>query len=195
MQIPSFLQKFGRDIVYLSIIGGMAGWIWVDGRREEIYNRLLYNDMKNFDQIIERYTYILMDEIEKNTTDYESEKEKLCRKHATQVREQKRSLEDKVLKKLNEMWVDKPDKWIQDPKNSDNFKRPASEKELNNLKLIAQALCDSLMHYGEYDEVTINNIKSVLAPDSNAEFWAIAKTANANQSAVLLKDLILNATV
>jgi len=193
MQIPSFLQKFGRDILYLSIIGGMAGWIWVDGRREEIYNRLLYNDMKNFDQIIERYTYILMDEIEKNTQDYESEKEILCRKQAAQARKQVSSLKEKVAKNLHEMWVDNPGKWIQDPKNSDNFKRPASEKELNNLKLIAQTLCDSLMHYGEYNEIATNNIKYFLAPDSNNEFWEMASNSNANRSGVLLKDLMLRA--
>ncbi|MBK6994456.1 MAG: hypothetical protein IPH31_05865 [Lewinellaceae bacterium] len=75
MQIPSFLQKFGRDIVYLCVISGLVGWIWVGGRRQELYNQLLFRDLKNNAQIIERYTYILMDEIRENTTDYESEKE------------------------------------------------------------------------------------------------------------------------
>ena len=65
MQIPSFLQKFGRDIVYLSIIIGMAGWIWVDERREQAWNDLLSNDMKTFEELVSRSNQNMQREIEK----------------------------------------------------------------------------------------------------------------------------------
>ena len=47
MPITLFLQKFGRDIVYLSIIGGMIGWSNVEGKRQEAWNDVLMQDLKN----------------------------------------------------------------------------------------------------------------------------------------------------
>ena len=56
MQIPAFLQKFGRDLVYLSAIGGILGWILVEREHQTEFNQMLFNDMKTIGEITDRYT-------------------------------------------------------------------------------------------------------------------------------------------
>ncbi len=47
MQISSLPQKFGRDLIYLLVIGGMTGWIWMDGKRDETWNKVCLTDLKD----------------------------------------------------------------------------------------------------------------------------------------------------
>ncbi|MBP6811067.1 MAG: hypothetical protein KA138_06090, partial [Saprospiraceae bacterium] len=155
--------------------------------------QLLFRDLNNNAQIIDRYIDGQMVQIKENTTDYESEKDEHYSIQASQSRKLANSFQEKVYKIWTEIWVDNPTKWLKDSKDRYDFKRPASEKELEYLKLAAHDLCDSLMLYGEYDEVVTNSIKYLLAPDSNTEFWEMAKSANVYQSGVLLKDLMLRA--
>ncbi len=72
MKIQPLLQKFGRDLIYLSIIGGLGGWVWMGEIRQEIWNEMAIKDLKaassmaNF--MLERYTLAL----EKGSVDYPS---------------------------------------------------------------------------------------------------------------------------
>ena len=46
MQIPSVVKKFGRDVVYLRVIGGLVGWIWMDGKRAEVCKEVIAMDLR-----------------------------------------------------------------------------------------------------------------------------------------------------
>lgn len=182
-------------MIYLGVICGLIGWIWADGERKELYNRLLFTDLKQIDQIQDKYIFFLKTQIEKNTPDYENEKDVLYREQAAQARKELDLFNKKAYNILNENWVANSGKWFQDSKNMDDPNRPASIEELRILKIAAQNLCDSLIGYTDYDQIAADNIRYLLAPDLNLIFWNIAKTAKPYQSAVLLKDLMLKANL
>ncbi len=191
MPASPFLQKFGRDILYLSAISGILGWSLVERAHQVAINQLLFKDMKTIGEITDRYAESIYYQIEQNTADYESEKDIHFRKKAHQARKLVGSFKEKVFKVIMDTEYKDLHKWLQTPKDIDKFERPASGSELEDLKLAAQNLSDSLVLIAESEEIATLMIKHFMGQDSATEFWSLAKKSKSDLSGVLLKDLML----
>ncbi|MBK6994458.1 MAG: hypothetical protein IPH31_05875 [Lewinellaceae bacterium] len=175
MQIPSFLQKFGRDIVYLSIIIGMAGWIWVDERREQAWNDLLSNDMKTFEELVSRSNQNKQREIEKTFYAYpDKDNKRYCNRIGLAYNE------TQAFKKNLRQILDESG-------NSNPVNQTGSISNLDTLNLSARKLCDSLILYVGNDADAVTKIRSLLVQDSTTTFWEIAEKSKAHQSGILLR--------
>ena len=183
MQIPSFLQKFGRDLVYLSIIAGLMGWIWVEDRRQVEYNTMIFRDMKNMGDIVLVYNEDLLLKIEKNSEYLKGQKGDEFRLKAILARKQVDAYKEMVSKLMQSLGSN----------NSENlykFNRPISTQELESLSVFTKKLCDSLALYSDHDIDVSFNLKHFLSQDSASIFWKVAKSSKAHQTGVLLEDLV-----
>ena len=183
MQITSFLQKFGRDLLYLSIIAGMMGWIWVDESRQEDYNTMIFSDMKNMGDIVYSYNEDLFAKISQNSAYYQGEKEDEFISKAILAKKQVDAYQEMVSKLMQTLCAT-------NPKHPNDFVRSISGQELESLKVFTKKLCDSLELYSDHDRDVTLNLKHFLAQDSSSAFWKVAKSSKAQQTGVLMQDLL-----
>ena len=184
MQIPSFLQKFGRDLVYLSIIAGMLGWIWVEERRHLEYNTMIFRDMKYMGDIVFVYNEDLLAKIEKNSEGLEGEQGDEFRLKANLARKQVDAYKVMVSKLMQTLWANNFE-------NLYEIDRPISAPEHEWLNVFANKLCDSLELYSDHDEFVTANLKYFLSQDSSSAFRKVAENSKTQQTGVLLKDLLV----
>lgn len=183
MQITSFFQKFGRDLVYLSIIAGMVGWVWVEDRRQLEYNTMIFRDMKTMGDIVLFHNQDLLAKIERNLASSESEEDKKDGLKAIFARKQVVAYHDMVGKMMNTLWAINPE-------NGYEFHHPISAQELERLQVFTKRLCDSLVQHSDHDEYVAPKLKHLLSQDSTSTFWKIVKNAKAQETGVLLEDLL-----
>ena len=183
MQITSFFQKFGRDLVYLSIIAGILAWICMEDRRQLEYNKMIFRDMKGMGDIILFHNQDLLAKIERNSASSESEEDKKDGLKAIFARNQVVAYHDMISKMMNTLWAISPE-------NRYEFYRPISAQDLESLQVFTKRLCDSLVKHSDHDEYVATKLKHFLSQDSTSAFWKIVKNAKAPETGVLLEDLL-----
>jgi len=189
MHIPSFLQKFGRDVVYLSIIGGLVGWIWVDGQRQEVWNELMRRDIQISQNLLQNMTEHILGQIRVNSDEYHDEnRARAVSKNAAAATKCADEFIVRVMK-LNESL------WAQDIEKPHSVKRSINQVELEKLRSEAQMLFDSLQAYSMDDKEVLFNLKALLGQDTLATIWKIGKTLTINQTPAYLQCLIFEAKI
>ena len=172
MQIPSFLQKFGRDIVYLCVIGGLMGWIWVDGKREVVCSKMFFDSMQSLDFFASQQNLMFRNEIDKAIFDYPYELD-------NNLKNQLESADRIILsfkKNLRQLLGES---------NTETQSKPTLDWD--KLNSSAQKLCDSLMLHIGNDQYIGAKIKGLLAQDSSNAFWGIARKSPPYQFPMLVK--------
>ncbi len=187
MQLPAFFQKFGRDFVYLSIIGCLLGWIWMDGKRDEAWNGTANKNILISNNILGYYEEGEFRQIEKNSIEYvEANKGKDILQSAKAVRNCTSAFCSEVTSLSNMIWTE-------NFKKPFPFKRSLSKEELQHIQLKSRALYDSLMFYANGDKGFSTEIASVLGQDSMNAIWTVGSNLKASQTFAYLNGLILNA--
>ena len=80
--------------------------------------------------------------------------------------------------------------WAINPENGYEFHHPISAQELERLQVFTKRLCDSLVQHSDHDEYVAPKLKHLLSQDSTSTFWKIVKNAKAQETGVLLEDLL-----
>jgi len=176
MQTPSFLQKFGRDIVYLSIIIGMAGWIWVDGRRQQIWNNIGVKDLKDATSMAEFNVEMAKLSLQKGYLDYPSPQSEDYWGRALKSRH---LLDTVFLKKIEQLESDVTN-------DAGICFRTLSMQELKALEKEAWVIADSLSKLIDGDPLLSPMIWNNLFGD---DIWLKAQSANPSQTNMLFQCL------
>ena len=189
MQIASFLQKFGRDVVYLSIIGGLVGWIWVDGKRQEVWNELLRRDIQISQNLLQNMTEHILGQISKNSDEFQDEnRARAVSKNAAAATKCADEFIAHVMKLNDSLWA-------QDIEKPHSVNRSINQNELEKLRSEARMLFDSLQAYSMEDKDFIYIINGLLGQDSLETIWKIGKTLKTNQTPAYLQCLIFEAKI
>jgi len=173
MQIPSFLQKFGRDIVYLSIIIGMAGWIWVDKMQENIWSQILAVSTEQSVELIAKTNDFALSQIDRLADSYPSPENLKCRAKAMSANKLVANLNDKIIKAQIALPVDK-DKQVH---------------LVEELRISAWKLCDSLSAFADEDSILKIKIRALLEQSDSTQFWNFAQNLNDCSAKVALTTL------
>lgn len=187
MAPPAFFQKFGRDFVYLSIIGCLLGWIWMDGKRDEAWNETVNKNILISNNILDYSGEGEFRQIEKSSIEYFDEiKGHDILRRAEVVRNCTSTYCKNIESILNVIWTE-------------NFKKPfplkrsLSKEELQRIRLKSSALYDSIMVYTDKDKRLSAEISTVLGQDSITTIWAVGSNLSTSQTLAYLNGLILNA--
>ena len=187
MHLPAFFQKFGRDFVYLLVIGGMVGWFWMDGKRDVAWNETANKNILISNNILGYYEEGEFRQIEKNSIEYiQANKGKDILQSAKAVRNCTSAFCSEVTSLSNMIWTE-------NFKKSFPFKRSLSKEELQRIQLKSRAFYDSLMIYANGDKRLSAEIASVLGQDSMNAIWTVGSNLKASQTFAYLNGLILNA--
>jgi hypothetical protein len=184
MQLPSFLQKFGRDIVYISIISGLLGWIWVDGRRDKKWNETLAKDFATFDEFISLNNRSFFTLIEKSVYDYYYQPNIYYGNQTVLVKKNILAFNQGIHQILSNLG-------LPEHKNDYSQLRNPSPTELGSLMYLTRNLNDSLMLYVDNDSTSTVKIKRFLAQNSNDFYWDNFKCQDPIQSVALIRNLLI----
>ncbi|MBC7776181.1 MAG: hypothetical protein H7246_12165 [Phycisphaerae bacterium] len=172
MQIPSFLQKFGRDIVYISIIGGMLGWIWMNSKREIEWNQVLVASMEQSTRNTTYKNESTIFLIKKSADAYTCESNEKFRGYAISAQKSVVDFREEIKNALVEL-------------ESGNRK---TSPIFASLRLSAQQLCDSLIICVDQDSLKAK-LKDFFEQGTSSKFWEIAKCSDTNRSKVAFATL------
>lgn len=180
MRIPFLPQRFGRDLIYLSIIVGLVGWFWLDASREKArqkaWNTILYSDMKAIEELGQRHSETTLKEVIKFTEAYSC---KLNDLYAYRVKAIKSGVDSLKIALKGAIALSN------EKKGGNHIDQATFEK----IKQSANTLCDSMYRYVEYYPETTTKIKKQLSHETWNKFWEIMKTAPNAQDQIILEDL------
>jgi hypothetical protein len=173
MQLPSFLQKFGRDLIYLSVIGALAGWIWVEWKREDEWNQILYvSSEQSFEKITQNNNY-LRRFIENLTYGYPSSHNHKFQARAVSGNRLIVDLTANIGKVQTELSDDKT-------KNA---------KIVEYLRFVTRQLCDSFSTFSDEDSIFKVKIEELFELRDSTRFWKLIKSFNNDKAKVALNTL------
>lgn len=184
MQLPSFLQKFGRDIVYISIISGLLGWIWVDGRQDKKWNETLAKDFATFDEFISLNNRSYFAQVEKYVYDYNYQPNIHYWNQIALVKKNILAFNQDIHQILSNLG-------LPEHKNNNAQLRNPSSVEIDSLMYFTRNLTDSLMLHVDNDSSSADKIKRFLAQNSNDFYWENFKCQDPIQSVALIRNLII----
>jgi hypothetical protein len=178
MQISSLLQKFGRDLIYLLVIGGMTGWIWMERAREDVWNNVLSSDFKNLGLVSTRQTEFLEQGVYMLTDAYKTNRNEQDKKQMERVKLQIESFKQNVRNLHNPIIA-----------STSFYEQALSAADLKNLEHSTQKLRDSLAQFIENEPLTRNKINFDLGLDSSSHFWKTGQIRSRQQAITFLTDL------
>ncbi len=178
MQMPSLLQKFGRDLIYLLVIGGLAVWVWIERAREDVWNNVLSSDIKNLGLVSTRQTEMLEQGIYMLTDAYKTNRNEQDKKQMERVKLQIESFKKNVRNLHNPIIA-----------SSSFYDQALSAADLKNLEYSTQKLRDSLTQFIENEPLTTNKINFDLGLDSSSRFWKTGQIRSRQQAITFLTDL------
>lgn len=173
MQTPPFFQKFGRDIIYITLIGCMVGWIWKKEKRESVWNQILCTALEESIQHIEKQNETKTQLIKKYSYDYPCESNEKIKGRVIQIQKSVTDFRNKIEKAMVGL-------------GSDSIK---TIRLFEKLQISAQVLCDLLIISVDKDSLSAAKLKALLEQEPSSQFWAIAKNSDSSQARVVLKIL------
>ena len=186
MQISALFQKFGRDLGYLCVIGGLLGWIWMDGRRQEVWNQIIAKDLRSTENIFAHHNDRVFYEIKKNIVESTAGDSLIIESRLAEAQMAVQEFLEYGTNLRSELVV-------YDPKNGFTIKRSLTEKDIDGLSVALSTLRDTLLACVDYDELTASAINHLLSMDSSSgqQYWKVAKQLKSKETWMLLEDLIL----
>jgi hypothetical protein len=173
MQLPSFLQNFGRDFIYLSVIGALAGWILVEEKREHEWNQILYvSSEQSFENITQKNNY-LRHAIENLTYRYPSPHNRKFQTRAVSGNELIVNLTTKIVNVQTELSDDKT----------------RNGQMVEDLRFVTNQLCDSFSTISDEDSIFKVNIEKLFELRDSTRFWKLVKSFNNDKAKVALNTL------
>jgi hypothetical protein len=185
MQTSGFFRKFGRDLVYLCVIGGLSYWIIGDKSRQEAWNITLAKDIRNTEFLYARQNEEVSYQIKKNLSE-SPKKDSL--NIESRLRLAKNAVDVFLYMNTNKL----SQLIIQEQAPDYILKRSLSESEINTLERAMTALNDSLLICVEDDPESRTILQSILAQDeTNKAFWTQAKQLKRHETWPFIEDLML----
>ncbi|HLP93270.1 MAG TPA: hypothetical protein VK168_04500 [Saprospiraceae bacterium] len=181
MKIPSMKLRFSlRDAGYLTVIGLLIAWIWMERQRQAAYQELLCQDFHNAGTPIERQLTLLNGEIQKNAAEQDDSLARVSR----DLLHKYMRLPEPLIRQIS---MYKQQCWAGDMEHLHRFNKTLSALEWQQLETLAQAYLDSL----SLEEDNASMARFVLGLDYTRSFWNIAKRTSSMETGVILEALLL----
>ncbi len=185
MQIQPLLKKFGRDLIYLGIIGGLVCWIAMDKTRQKSWNNLITNDLKWSHQILQDDNSIRkMNEIDQFASDNPSPQNEDYKKRA--------HLAQKLTSVLFKQKVEEICRNILPIDPSGHATRTLTPIEIQSLSNAAHALADSLCVLADHDPMHSKMINNVLIGEE-IPYWEQGRQVDLGRLPAFTHDMLFRA--
>ncbi len=189
MKVSSLLQKFGRDLVYLTIISFLIGWIWVHNKRQSLWNDSITEDLKLAHLIIQGdILNSKMVEINQNAVESPSPQSDDYQKRAQWA--QKHTAE--TLRQYVEQL--RADILTVRLDHLERAKRTLTRSELINLNHFAQVLVDTFCTIVDHDPSASGIIKKVLIGDEH-HYWLDHLNIDLGQTPAFTHEILLRSEI
>lgn len=171
--MTTFFQRFGRDILYISIIACMAGWIWVDKKKAVEWNKILSVSTEQSVEHIHRSNNHLLYEIDRLKNAYPSSSNLMVQARSWSANRLVADLATKIAKVKAEWSFDKE-------KNAHLVKE---------LKVSTRQLCDSFALFSEGDNMLKIKMNGFLEQTDTTQFWGLIQNYKGSAAKIALSTL------
>ena len=189
MKVSSLLQKFGRDLVYLTIIGFLIGWIWVHDNRQALWNDSITGDLKLARLIIQSDNLnSKMAVINQNAAEYPSPQSDDYQKRAQRAQKQTAEMLQQKVEYLRADILT----MRSDPLERAN--RTLTRSEIKDLGHITQALVGTFCEMVDYDPNESDIIKKALLGDER-HHWFDHLNIDLSRTPAFTHEILLRADI
>lgn len=171
--MATFIQKFGRDVLYLSIIGCLVGWIWVEEQKAIEWNKILLVSTEHSIENINRNNYHLLYELERLKNGYPSPINLQVQARSVSANRLTSDLITKITKVQTEWSGDKKD----------------NAQMMEDLKISTRQLCDSFSLFSERDDLVKVKMDSLFEQTDSTQFWSLIQNFNGSKAKTALSTL------
>jgi hypothetical protein len=188
MKVSSLLQKFGRDLVYLTIIAFLIGWIWVHDNRQALWNDAITQDLKlarlviQSDNLNSRMAVINQNAAESPSpiSDDYQKRAKWAQKQTAEMLQQnvEHLCADILTMRFDPLLV--------------RANRTLTRSEIKDLGHIVQTLADTFCTMVDYDPNESAYIKNVLLGDEH-DYWFDHLNIDLGKTPLFIHELLLRA--
>jgi len=189
MKVSSWLRKFGRDLVYLTIIAFLIGWIRVHDKRQALWNDSITEDLKLARLVIQsdnlncRMAVINQNAVESpspQSDDYQKRAQWAQKQTAEMLQQNVEHLRADILTKRF------------DPLERAN--RTLTRSEIKKLGHIVQTLADTFCTMVDYDPNKSDSIKKVLLRDEH-HYWFDHLNIDLGRTPAFTHEILLRADI